>query len=156
MRFGTMTGHPTDGDNLYSIESGTPPSLGRHHYHDPVTIHLHSLTSIHIHRQSDDVTPLNNITINFDSATANTHKIPRKPVSGSSNGEPPENPGNTPLGSKASPSSATLLEGATKDCPQHGGTEDWNGLTDLDNPETWSRRKKIYHTFVPSAIAFLT
>jgi hypothetical protein len=57
MRFGTMTGHPTDGDYLYSIESGTPPSLSTHHHHDPVTIHLHSLTSVHIHEQSDDVTP---------------------------------------------------------------------------------------------------
>jgi hypothetical protein len=101
MRFGTMTVHPTDGDNLYSIESGTPPSLSTHHYHNPVTIHLHSLTSVHIHQQSDDVTPLNNTTINFDSATTNNEQDPRKPASGSPNGELPENPGNPPLNSKA-------------------------------------------------------
>ena len=136
-----------------SIESGTPPSLSTHHCHDPVT---YTFIVSHPYIFADsliDVIPLNNITINFDSAITNSHKIPRKPVS--SYGELPENPGNPPLDSKALPASATLLESATKGYPQHGGAEDWNGLTDPDNPETWSRRKRIYHTFVLSAIAFL-
>lgn len=31
---------------------------------------------------------------------------------------------------------------------------DWNGPNDRDNPRTWSLIRKIYHTFVPVAVAF--
>jgi hypothetical protein len=155
MRFGTMTGYPTGGDILYSIESDTPTRLSTHHYHDPVTLHLHSLTSVHIHRQSDDVTPPQQHHNQFQLCNNEHSQDPPQARLRSSNGELPENPENLPLDSKASHSSATLLEG-TKDYPQRRGAEDWNGLTNPDNPKAWSRRKKICHIFVPSAMAFLT
>jgi hypothetical protein len=123
MRFGTMTGHPTGRDNRYNIEGGAPPSLSTH-YHGPVTILFHSLTSVHIHQQSDDATPFKHITIDFDLTTTNTYKIPGKPVSGSSNSGLLESAAKPPLDPNVSPSSATMLEGAAKDCTQLGGEED--------------------------------
>jgi hypothetical protein len=151
-----MSRYPTDEDNRQSVESDPTPSSNTHHYHGPVTIHLYGLASVHVHRHSDDTTPLNSMTTNSDSATTNTYKIRRKPLSASPNGRPPEDATNASLNPNTLLSSTPLLKGGETQQPQQAGVRDWNGPNDLDNPETRSLRKKVYHTFVPSAIAFLT
>jgi multidrug resistance protein len=38
---------------------------------------------------------------------------------------------------------------------QTNALTDWTGPDDLDNPQRWSLQKKVYHTIIPTSIAFL-
>ena len=39
--------------------------------------------------------------------------------------------------------------------PSDQKLDDWDSPTDIDNPLNWPTRKKVYHTFIPSTIAFV-
>ena len=38
---------------------------------------------------------------------------------------------------------------------QYTTAQDWEGDDDRENPQNWSRRKQIYHMFIPAALGFI-
>lgn len=137
-----------------SMEGLLRPGPATHQCNGPITIHLYGPTTLQFHRHPDDVTLLHGITSNSGFAASNIHKIPRKPLSTSR--RPGEDVVNTSHKYSPLPSSQPTKENEKQGIPQQQRAGDWNGPDDPDNPESWPLGKKIFHTIVPSAIAFLT
>jgi len=46
-------------------------------------------------------------------------------------------------------------EAQTPDPMRTSVVADWNGPNDLENPQTWSGSKKLYHLLVPTILGFV-
>ena len=142
----------TVGEN--SMEGLLRPGTATHHCNGPITIHLYGPTTVQFHRHPDDATLLYGIKSDSNFAPSNIHKIPRKPLSTSH--RPGEDAVKTSHKYSPLPSSQLTRENEKQRLYQQQPGGDWNGPEDPDNPESWPLGKKIFHTIVPSAIAFLT
>ena len=145
---------PLDTGRENSIEGLLRPGPATHQCNVPITIQLYGPTTVQFHRHPDDLNLLHSITSNSGFASSNIHKIPRKPLS--TTRRPGEDVVKANREYSPLPSSQPTEENEKQRLSQQQRPGDWNGPNDPDNPEAWALGKKIFHTIVPSAIAFLT
>lgn len=148
--------------SFHNHEGGFPQiplsGLGTSHYHGVVNIHLHGPTRLYVHGSAPESGSPSLVAAHLAPPLRNIHRIPRKPVAASQNrrsGTPLPVATAQAIASPTPPAHCKCRRDLEKQAPE-AKSKAKKDAYETEDPETWRLGKRVFHSIIPSAIAFLT